>query len=443
MSDSEIDNNENPVIESETVESEIAESMVEDIVEDIVEEKAAEPVVVKKGSFVGFLAFVFSLAALGLSGYMYYLDHYLASNKQDDSQTNQLLQSSIATLETKSEQYNQLLATTQKNNQQLGTQLNALQEQVKKIASAQTVVKESVSDEEEAKEVPDQVTSQTVVPVTEPFDDSKILQQISDLQSKISQQSQLVERLQNNMQTSNSENTQSLAKLNTQLQSQISNQTNSLPIVSQTTQSKTIAESLLQEAYVQLDINRNVVKSQDLLNKTIVQLSQLTGMRYGRLSNELETFSQKLSNIEHPNIESLKSQINQLSQATSQLAFTQAELVQPENKEASWFDNLISIKKIDESQQPKLSKSEQVTISNVINNHYQMLQLALMGGNQTLWLSEIEQIQTLLTLHFADNAKDINQQLIQLSTNSLDPELPKLEPFLQQFKAINLANENE
>jgi len=406
MSESEVDNNKNAIIESETVNSEI-ESQEE-----------AEPIVVKKGSFMGFLTFIFSVTALGLSGYMYYVQyyHYQPTTTVDQSDFwMKALSDAKKNSQLETDKLNQQLASLRSNNLEL-------------IGKIKTIEESASSNQTSSVEF---------------FDDSELKQQIVDLQHKISSQNQIVQELQNKLNASNTQNSLSLEKLSADIQSTINNQSTNVPVVSEASQTKAIAGSLLQEAYIQLNINGNKIKAQDLLKQTISQLAELTGLRYGRLANELETVNQQLANIEQPDIELLQSQIKQLSKATSKLEFVHGQATQKQNQDSSWFDNLITIKKIDKNQPSKLSKSEQITIGNVISNHYQMLQMALISRNQELWLSEIVQIQKLLSSHFADNANDIKQQLTELASIELKPKLPNLEPHLQQFKSINLANENE
>ena len=411
MSESELDNNENPMIDSEVVESKI-------IMQD--EDK---PVANKKGSFMAFLAFVFSLAALVLSGYHYYLNQFKPTVDLTNTDI-ELLKSSIVALEKKSSQQfrqlNDLLAQSKQNNQELSSQLATLQDKVE-----QTPI---TLDTEQA---------------NESFDDSVLNQQVANLQNKLNQQNKLIELLQTDLNSSKTQYSQSLVKLTLDLQSQISQQSTVLPLVSDVDNGKSLAGSLLQESYVQLNINGNVVKAQELLDKTIDHLSELEGLRYSRLATELDSFSQQLKTIEQPEIEELKNEIKTLTKSTAQLSFFDAETVNEEGKNSSWYENLISIKKVDDNKQPKLSKSEQATIHNVIRSHYQMLNLALMSNNQSLWNSEIERIQSLLELHFADNAQEINKQLIALKNTDINPVLPNLEAYLKQFKAINIADENE
>ncbi len=412
MSESEIDNNENEVIESEV------DEQLDGEVKDVTS---------KKGSFMVFLAFILSLAALTISGYLYYLQYYTTS----DTSGNEELKSSISSLKTNTEkqisQLNQLIAKTQQANNQLNTQFKTLQTQV----------------EQERNSEDSSSNGESITQTAEVFDDSVIQQQITGLEEKLAAQDKLIEQLQTRLDNSNSQNNQSLQQLSSDLKLQLAKQTNNLPVVSGSDSSKSLANSLLQEAYRQLNINGNVARTQELLGKATKQLSNLTGLRYGRLVNELEDFSQQLDNIKQPDVELLKVQINDLSEQTGQLSFVQAEDVKQESKDTSWYKNLISIKKVDENQSPKLSLSEQITIKNVISNHYQMLQLALMSNNQQLWLSEIEQLQNLLNLHFADSAQEINTQLTELQGIDINPKLPDLEPYLLKFNAINSVNENE
>jgi len=137
----------------------------------------------------------------------------------------------------------------------------------------------------------------------------------------------------------------------------------------------------------------------------------------------------------------LKEQINKLSEISIQLPFINSEPADIK-EDSSWYDNLISVKKIDSTKQLKLSRNDQITIKNIVTNHYQMLKIALMSKNQKLWQSEILQIQNLLKKHFIQ-AADINVKLVELSLINIDLKLPDLYPILKQFKGINLANENE
>ncbi|MCF6319271.1 MAG: uroporphyrinogen-III C-methyltransferase [Proteobacteria bacterium] len=421
MSENETDNNKNKVIESEVVQR-LEEEQTEESVKPI------QTKLNKKSPFMGSLTFVLSLTALAISGYVFYLQYYTAP----DTNGNEELKSSVLNLENNTEkqisQLNQLLTKVQQENNELSAQFKALQAQIE----------QGITNSEDSNSSGEPATQ-----TAEVFDDSLIKQQINDLEGKLTVQDKLIEQLQTGLNNSNSQNSQSLQQLSLELKSQLASQTSTLPVLPESDNSKSLAKSLLQEAYRQLNINGNVARTQELLSKTTKQLSNLTGLRYGHLANELKKFSQQLDNIEQPDVGSLKAKINDLSEQTGLLNFVQAEDVRQKSNDSSWYKNLISIKKIDQNQSPKLSMSEQITIKNVISNHYQMLQLALMSSNQQLWLSEIEQLQSLLNLHFTDSAQEINTQLTELQGIGINPKLPDLEPYLQKLNAINSTNENE
>jgi hypothetical protein len=326
--------------------------------------------------------------------------------------------------------------------QQSATQVNALKQQLTGIQNLNQKLTEQLSTLEEKAQ---QSNTQTMTATTDSaaFDDNQLKQQISDLTQQLNAQQQNLQQLQEKLNSNTSQMQTSLSLVKKEISAKIANQSNTNHVINPVDNNKAIAGSLLQEAYLQLNIHGNRNKAQDLLNKSIEQLNQLTGMRYGRLANELETFSQQLADIEQTDTDALKTQIKHLSEQTHQLVFINAKKA-PETKEkSSWYNNLISIKKIDAKQQPKLTKSEQITIRNVLNSHYQMLNLALIGNNQELWDENLSKLQDLLNKHFAGNASDIIRQLSELKNINIQTQLPDLLPFVQKFQAITLANENE
>ena len=410
------DKNENAIIDSEVEESIEVQEKLEPA------STSSEPI--KKRSFFSFLTFILSLIALSLSAYVYYL-HTYGAPVNDVISENKKIESSILSLEKHTnnqlKNINQLIKKLQLSNQQLKDQLAKNKEEL-----LRTKVSESINQ-------PLEVTS---------YDDSSLIQQITLLETKLNQQKALLEQLQTNLDASNVKNNQSLQLLSVDLKSLAVKKSSDNLVVSNNSQVKSLAESLLQEAYIQLNINGNIVKSQILISKTRAQLSLLTGMRYGYLATELEKFSEKLDTLEQPNIDAIKEQINNLSESSNQLSFVNSEPADTDKKESSWYENLISVKKIDRTKQLKLSKNDQFTIKNIVNNHYQILKMALISKNQNLWQSEISQIQNLLQTHF-EQASDISAELVELSLINVDQKLPDLDLYLKQFRSINLANENE
>jgi uncharacterized protein HemX len=410
------DNNENHEIESEIVDSELVESEVV--------QATNEPVVIKKRSFLSFLAFVMSLAALSLSVYMYYLEHYKEQKLEKTTSWQAALSQSESDASRKVLLLEQQLKQIEVNNIQLSAQIKTLGDN-----SQQVIGKES--------------NDLTPVQSVEPFDDSALTQQVLNLEGALAEQNNRIQQLQSNLNNNNTQTSQSLQLLSSDIKNKLATHSTNLPQITQANNTKSIVGSLLQEAYVQLNIKGNIAKSQTLISQVVKQLSQLTGMRYGYLSSDLESFSQEISEIEQVDSQAITTQIDRMSQAVSQIPFISDQQVQDSEKESSWYDNLITIKKIDESSQPILSKSEKITIINVISNHFHMLKIALMSKNKQLWNSEIEQIQELLKQHYAGNAEYINDELLELKRLNINLEIPSMEKYLQQFKSINLANENE
>jgi uncharacterized protein HemX len=410
------DNNENHEIEPEIIDSELAAS--EGTRETI------EPVVIKKGSFLSFMAFVFSLGALAISAYMYYLEY----SKEQSPDKTAPWQSALSLSESAANRKVVLLEQ----------QLNQVEVNFKNL-SAQIKTLEDKSQQSPVKET----NSQTPVQSVKPFDDSVLTQQVIDLESKMTEQNNRILELQSNLKNSNTQTSQSLQLLSSDINNKLATHSTSLPQQTQANRTKSVAGSLLQEAYVQLNINGNVSKSQALISQVVKQLSQLTGMRYGYLSSDLENFSKELSDIEQIDSQAITNQVNSLSEAVSLLTFISEQQKVGGDKESSWYENLITIKKIDESSPPILNKSEKITIVNVISNHFHILKIALLSKNQQLWNSEIEQIQELLKQHYAENAQPISDELSGLKMLKIKLELPDMEKYLLQFKSISLANENE
>jgi uncharacterized protein HemX len=410
---SENDNNE---IESEVIDSELVEGEDTQI--------AIEQTVVKKGSLLSFFAFVMSFTAIALSGYMYYLDS-IASPQQDITNSwKDALSQSDNKASSKIESLENQLKQIETSHLQLTNQMKKLQENLQQDATSE---------------------SNGLVPnqSNEPFDDSVLVQQVSELKNKLTQQDALIEKLQSNLDSSIAKNSQSLELLSADIKNQLTNQPTGISTITEGTKVKALVGTLLQETYVQLDINRNVIRSQALIVQIIDQLSLLTGMRYGYLSRDLESLSEQLDLVEQVDTQAITAQINQMSESTRQLEFISVEESKNLDEKSSWYDNLITIQKIDENAQPILSKGEKITVMNVISNHFQMLKIALMSHNQMLWIAEIEQIQELLMKHFASNAQQISDELLAFKDINLNPKLPEMAKYLQQFKSINLANENE
>ncbi|MBL4660136.1 MAG: hypothetical protein JKY19_07255 [Alcanivoracaceae bacterium] len=410
MSESEVDNSQKQVIESEIIAAEIDKNPPSEA-EDTNTQHKVEPVVVKKGSFFTFITFLLSISALAVSGYLFYLQQY---TKPAENNT-QPWQKPLAAIDNKLTQqlvgFSQQLTSIKLSNEQLILQLESLQKK-----------------------------AQTPVSSVKKFDDTSIKQQILSIETQLHTQNSRLSELQNNLSTTNQHQKQSIQQLMENIQSNQTTPTDINPQEKQNNYSYAMAESLLQAAHIQLNVNGNIVKTQDLLNKAQEQLQQLSTKEYANLANELQTVSSALSHRGSIDTVQLNKQIDETSVATAQLKFSQDTATINNKQESSWYDKLITIRKIDNNQQSMLSKDEQSTILQTFKSHYHMLKIALMSNNQTLWLDEIAQIENLLQLHFTENSKNIMLQLATLKAIDINPVFPDLSTYLQKLKSINTEN---
>lgn len=409
MSENEVDTTENEVIESEIVESEVAPQELE---------QPTKTVVIKKGSFFAILAFLLSLAAIALSGYMYYLQ-YLKKTQVIETQTWQV---SLSEVDDKISQQNtdlsQQIQTINSNNQVLMTQLKALDTKLKTV--------QLNKPEQNANKV-----------ISQKFDDSAIKQQIAGLESNLNQQTNRISELQNKLTANEQSQNQSLQQFKQVLKAQQSTGQNIVKNENNYIYDK--AESLLQAAHIQLNINANVVKAQELLKKTYQQLVKLSGAKFSTLAEELQSITTVLSTQQNTDVNQLMQQVEKLAASTAGLKFsannTQAE--QQANKEPSWYEKLIVIRKIDQQQKATLNISEQQAILNSLKADYQMLYIALNNQDQTLWQTKIDQIKNVLDKHFVDQGQ--KQQLEKLKIKNIKPNYPDLEPYLIKLKSYQVT----
>jgi len=414
MSENEVDNTENEVIESEIVEPETMASEEP--------EQQAKTVIIKKGSFIAALAFLFSLAAIALSGYMYYLQYYKKAQNKDT----QTWQAPLSKLDEKTSQQNtdlsQQIQTINGNDQLLKTQIKALDTKLKTIQL-------NKPEQDANKEI-----SQT-------FDDSEIKQQIANLESNVNQQIKRINALQDKLTANQQSQNQSIQQFRQALNSQQNNAQNYVKNKNNYVYDK--AESLLQAAHIQLNVNANVDQAQELLSKTHQQLIKLPGAEFSTLASELQTIATDLSAQQKTNVNQLMQQVEKLASSTAELKFsaTETQKQQQTSKEPSWYEKLIVIRKIDQQQQATLNISQQQAILNTLKANYQMLYVALNNQDQTLWQAKIDQIKNLLNKHFPDH--EYKQQLENLKTQNIKPNYPDLEPYLIKLKSYQVTASSE
>jgi hypothetical protein len=410
MSESEVENTKNKPIESELVEHRDDTVALE---EPTTEPETVAPVVVKKGSFLSFVAFIFALGALAISAYIYYLEYF----NKDNSAIEPAWQAPLSALDKKLIQQNnavsQQLSALKNNTQQLQTQIQDLTAQA---AELQTL---------------SQVDGNN--PVLGKFDDSVLINQIKNLETKIKQQVESVAALQNQLLSSEQQHNLSIEQLHNDMQSQPAAALLAIPEKVQNTFIFDKAESLLQAAHIQLNFNANLAKAQILIRDTIEQLQLLNTPIFQNLADQLKALNLELDGIDLADTLSLNKQIDELSSSTAQLKLETVAPSTATKPKPSWYDNLITIRKVEDSQTELRTKSDELAVMHTINNHYKLLKMALLSKDQPLWQDELAQLQELLTSDFAENAQTIIKQLKQLESVNINPAFPDLSIYLQRL----------
>ncbi|HHL32614.1 MAG TPA: hypothetical protein ENJ41_08500 [Oceanospirillales bacterium] len=410
MSESEVENTENKPIEAEIIERSDDTVVLE---KAAVEPETVAPVVAKKGSFLSFVTFIFALGALAISAYIYYLEYF----NKDSSAITPTWQAPLTALDKKLVQQNnavsQQLSALKSDTQQLQTQIQDL---TAKATELQTLSQADGNN-----------------PVLEKFDDSVLINQINNLETKIKQQVKSVAALQKQLLTSEQQHKQSIEQLHNEMQSQPTAALLEMPNKVQNTFIFDKAVSLLQAAHIQLNFNANLTKAQTLIRDTIEQLQLLNTPIFQNLAAELKALNQELDGINLADTPALNKQIDELSASSAQLELKTAAQVTNSKENSSWYDNLITIRKVEDPHTELRTKSDDLAVMHNINNHYKLLKMALLSKDQSLWQEELSQLQELLTLGFADNAQAIIAQLKQLEAVNINPAFPDLSIYLQRL----------
>jgi len=372
----------------------------------------SKPVVIKKGGFISFVAFLLSASALTASAYL-----YVQLQKDTGQAIDNAWQEPIANVRKNTDQKFSQLSNQIKQIQKTNSEL---QQQLKKIETIAANMKPSENNG-----------------TSEKYDDSKIQQRLIDLQNQLNSQNQSLNQIQKIVKNNNTQHNQSIDKINQKLDKP-EVQTDGLTLINRNYQYE-LAEHLLKAANEQFSIYGNVSKGQEFLSKTLKQMSTLEGEDYQNLAKEIKKVADELSNNPPIDVVEINKQIDQLADVSSQLKLNPS--ITDENKkdqeQSSWYDKLIVIRKVDANSDNKLSTSEQQNILSDLENHFGMMKLALMSNKQTLWQQEISAIETLLNEYFPTQSDNIKQQLIVLKDKDINPKLPDLLQYLEAIQALN------
>lgn len=398
MSDNEIEDNKNAIVESEVIEAEK------------VEPEITEPAIPKKGSFLSFLAFIFSLAAVALSGYMYYTQHFLAQSKSTENSWQQAvtqLQAQNKNNTAKVQDLASKMATLKSNNQDLLAQLSSLK-----------------------KMTPNENTN------AQTFDDTALNESINNLQNQLAEQNKQINNI-------NQQQTQALNQFKKRYEQDKSTPStiieNSIdPIQKQKTITEDLVAAYLLAAHKNLNVSNNVKLATTNLNKAADKLKELSDNKYLSFIEELNKTSSELDANKKVDVFGLNMNIAAIQSSVNKLAIASTQ--EKAKEQSSWYDGLVKIKKIDDSQQKLLTQSDQAAIRQTLKLHFDLMRSALISQNMGLWVSEIEELSALVKKNFTetqDRLQDaILRQLNELKNNNINPTFPDLSIYLQKFNAL-------
>lgn len=402
MSENNQDNN------PEIIETEIIESS--ELSDEVVERA---PIVVKKGSFISFVSFLLAASALTVSAYL-----YMQLQNRNEQPGDKVWQGLIANAEKSSE-----LKFKQLSNQiiQIQKTNTELQQQLKTIESIAANIKPLANNEN-----------------IEKYDDSLLVQQLQSLEAQMVSQDKTINQIQRKVGDDKKTQNQAIQQL-TQKLNNPQPQTDSLMRVNRNYRYE-MAEYFLQATHRHLNINSNVEKGLEFLNKTLEQMATLEGAEYRELALELQKVSDQLIKNPPIDIPNVNKQIDQLASTSAKLSFNQSTKTESENQEvqqSSWYDKLIVIRKVDAKNDAKLTSAEQEKVFQDLGNHFSMMKIALMSNKQTLWMEEIASIDSLLEEYFSSQSNYIKEQLTGLNALDINPTLPDLTDYLESIQALN------
>jgi uncharacterized protein HemX len=408
----ELDMDSKDVLESQVDES--TEESQEPVKQNTQQPEHVETVVIKKGGFISFLSFVLSLAALGASAYLYLESQKPKQQEPIKVDVNQW-KKPLADLDSK----------LNKDIQQLKSQLNQSKQQNDSMLVQLSQLKTTMS---EAK--PLELSHE---PTNVLYDEDTFSRKVKELEDQIQQNKQRYETVSTELTNTNNSQKKELTRLQSFFANQKAKQTNQGSANKNPNEFKfEMAENLLQAAMIQLDVHNNLNRTNQLLKEASSQVKQIPGQTYTNFAFEIEQTVQTLNNIETVDSEATSQQINTLKTQASNLEFESAKV--EEQKDGSWFDKLVVIRKIEDDDVQKLTAAEQMVVMSQLNNSFDMLNFALLSQNQMKWDASIQQIEQALKKYFANNSVELQAQLSLFAEMKLNTKYPSLSSLLKTFE---------
>ncbi|MFK8012611.1 MAG: uroporphyrinogen-III C-methyltransferase [Marinicellaceae bacterium] len=374
-------------------------------------------VIIKKGSFLSFIAFLLAASSLTVSAYLYM---QMQKNAELSKPNDLSWQEPVAEVEKNTNQkFNQL---STKINQIQKTNIE-LQQQLKSIENIATNLNTNDSNA-----------------TVNDYDDSKLLEQIEELKTVLSSQSIVLDQVKNTVKNNNSKNNKAIQELSQKMSKNSETPSNQSIRVTRS-YAYELAEHFLKMAYQNFSIYENGEKGQEFLSKTIEQLSILEGEGYASISKSLEETYQDLISNPLIDVSKVSKVIDQLKDQSSQLSFktdnTTLSNVGDTTEDSSWFDKLIVIRKVNDENVQQISSTEKEKVFLEINNHFSLLKVALMKKNQTMWEQEIDNLTSTISNNFNNQSTDILSKLTELKSIKVNPVYPNLLNNLTSIQSLN------
>ena len=365
-----------------------------------------ETVVIKKRSFLAFVAFLISLAALALSSYSYYLQQQ-APQRTAEVAASKDWQKEIDQSESKLTSKINTLSQVHKQNQE---KLSSIETEWLSLKSLLQTLKQAEG-------------SSAAVS----YDDSALTGKIAAIEQRLTLQKQLITEIQRQISSE-------FAAI------QQNNSTEKTTI--QTAQELSIEEvkQNLLAAQRFLSLLQQPEPARKVLLKAQQQLVQMQQADYKNFASELKTVTEEIAS-KKIDIFAINSELEQLWQQAQRLKTDKTKAVGTNTeKEQSWYNKLITVRKIEEdgaSANLALESSVQLNLK----SHFALLKIALAQNKQQSWLKQLNAIQSLLEKYFSDNSQSFIEQLQPLKNTNINPEYPDLSGLIQKFNNLNTPSQ--
>ena len=155
----------------------------------------------------------------------------------------------------------------------------------------------------------------------------------------------------------------------------------------------------------------------------------------------LQEVSEKTLQNPPIDVQNVNAKINELASLSANLTINQSaqskDVDQNNQKESSWYDKLIVIRKVEDSTDTKLTNDEQEKVFQDMKGHYNTMKTALLRNQQSLWDKQIVAIESLLNQHFSSQSTAVLNQLSEFKTMDINPVYPDVSPFLETIQMLN------